>query len=184
MERAYRPRAASLWSAALAILIGFCSARADASFLSGDTLDSVANVMAWVVLAVVPIIGIVVFWLVHVLPEKIAHKRHHPQTPAITTLCLLSLVFGGMLWPIAWLWAFTKPVAHKAAYGTDKSEDYLDEAGEKARAGELVDTELAHLKHELDAMRSRGSLPPKLVKLHEDIAALQTAASDPERRGA
>ena len=27
----------------------------------------------------VPIVVIVVFWLVHVLPEKIAHKRHHPQ---------------------------------------------------------------------------------------------------------
>ena len=28
----------------------------------------------------------------------------------IRTLCLLSLVFGGLLWPIAWLWAYTKPV--------------------------------------------------------------------------
>ena len=39
------------------------------------------------------------FWMVHVLPEKIAHKRHHPQFEAIKTLCLLSLVFGGLLWP-------------------------------------------------------------------------------------
>jgi len=37
-------------------------------------------------------------------------------------LCLLSLVFGGMLWPLAWLWAYTKPVIHKLAYGTDKDE--------------------------------------------------------------
>ena len=55
-----------------------------------------------------------------VLPEKIAEKRHHPQAPAIKTLCLLSLFFGGLLWPLAWLWAYSKPVLYKMAYGVDK----------------------------------------------------------------
>ena len=54
-----------------------------------------------------------------ILPEKIAEKKQHPQTRAIQCLCLLSLCFGGLLWPIAWLWAYTKPVLHKMAYGTD-----------------------------------------------------------------
>ena len=76
-----------------------------------------------------PVALIVVFWMVHVLPEKIAHKRHHPQFEAIKTLCLLSLVFGGLLWPIAWLWAYTKPVGYKLAYGTDKHPDYFKEHG-------------------------------------------------------
>ena len=71
-----------------------------------------------------PIVGITLFWIVHVLPEKIAHKRHHPQRDAIHMLCLLSLVFGGLLWPLAFLWAYSKPVLHKLAYGTDKHEDY------------------------------------------------------------
>jgi hypothetical protein len=39
---------------------------------------------------------IVLFWMVH-LPERIAHQRNHPQFEAIRTLCLLSLLFGGML---------------------------------------------------------------------------------------
>ncbi len=52
---------------------------AHASFLSGDALDAMANVIAIIVLILVPVIGIVVFWLVHVLPETIAEKRHHPQ---------------------------------------------------------------------------------------------------------
>ena len=64
---------------------------------------------------------ITLFWMVHILPEKIAHKRHHPQFEAIRTLCLLSLVFGGLLWPLAWIWAYSKPVMHKLAYGTDKA---------------------------------------------------------------
>ena len=96
--------------------------RAHASMFHGETLDSIANGIAWVVLIIAPIIGISIFWLVHILPEKIAHKKMHPQTKAIQCLCLLSLCFGGLLWPIAWLWAYTKPVLHKMAYGTDVDE--------------------------------------------------------------
>ena len=92
---------------------------AHASMFHGETLDSIANGIAWVVLVIAPIIGIAAFWLVHILPEKIAEKKKHPQTHAIQCLCLLSLCFGGLLWPLAWLWAYTKPVLHKMAYGTD-----------------------------------------------------------------
>src|SRR5689334_11109832 len=129
--RSYSPYVLALTAAALGCEAG----PAQASFLKGETLDTAAEVLSWIILVIVPIIGIVVFWLVHVLPEKIAHKRHHPQTSAITTLCLLSLVFGGLLWPIAWLWAFTKPVADRVVYGTDKHEDYFDEMAGKHRDG-------------------------------------------------
>ena len=88
-----------------------------------------AKYIAIFALCFVPVALIVLFWMVHVLPEKIAHKRHHPQLDAIKTLCLLSLVFGGLLWPIAWLWAYTKPVGYKLAYGTDKHPDYFKEHG-------------------------------------------------------
>lgn len=97
---------------------------ADASFLHGETLDKAADVLAWIVLILVPVVGITVFWLVHILPEKIAEKKKHPQTKAIQCLCLLSLFFGGLLWPIAWLWAYTKPVLHKLAYGTDVDDSH------------------------------------------------------------
>jgi hypothetical protein len=108
---------------------GFAALPAHAFLLQGEALDAVASWLALIVLIVVPIVGITAFWLVHVLPEKIAHKRHHPQFEAIRTLCLLSLVFGGLLWPFAWLWAYTKPVGYKLAYGTDKSPDYYKEHG-------------------------------------------------------
>lgn len=85
-------------------------------------LDAVADVMAWVVLIVAPVVGIGVFLLVHILPEKIAEKKKHPQAKAIQTLCILSLFFGGLLWPLAWLWAYSKPVLYKMAYGTDTAE--------------------------------------------------------------
>lgn len=109
-------------------LAALLASPAHASLFSGDTLDAVADVVAWVALIVAPIVGITVFWLLHIMPEKIAEKRHHPQAKAIQTLCLLSLFFGGLLWPIAWLWAYTKPVFHKMAYGTDVEDHRAHDA--------------------------------------------------------
>jgi len=104
-------------------------APAHASLLSGDALDTAANVIAWIAILIVPVVLIGAFWWVHIMPEKIAEKRKHPQLQAIKIVCLLSLVFGGMLWPIAWVWAYTKPVFHKIAYGTD-TEDHHGHAGD------------------------------------------------------
>ncbi|NTX05277.1 DUF3302 domain-containing protein [Myxococcus sp. CA040A] len=93
---------------------------AHASLLSGDAMDTAAEVFSWIVIIIGPVILISGFWLLHILPEKIAEKRHHPQLDAIKTLCLLSLFFGGLLWPLAWLWAYSKPSLYKLAYGHDR----------------------------------------------------------------
>src|SRR6187397_1928491 len=126
MQR-HRPTIRSIAPALLALMLA-APTHAHASIFHGETLDAIANGIAWVVLIIAPIIGITVFWLVHILPEKIAHKKKHPQTKLIQCLCLMSLVFGGLLWPFAWFLAYSKPVLHKLAYGTD------------------VDESLAHLK--------------------------------------
>jgi len=89
----------------------------------GHLEDAIADVLVWVVLVMVPILAIWIFWKLHVLPEVIAEKRHHPQAEAIKALCLLSLAFGGMLWPFAWLWAHTKPIGYRLAYGRDVHDD-------------------------------------------------------------
>jgi hypothetical protein len=91
-----------------------------AMFLSAELVDTIAGYLAIFVLVFVPALLIYVFWMIHILPEKIAERRGHPQADAIKTLCLLSLVFGGLLWPIAWLWAYSKPVLHQMAYGYDR----------------------------------------------------------------
>jgi hypothetical protein len=162
---------------AVAGLLLLLPSLAHASFLSGEALDGAATVIAWIVLCVVPIGAIILFWLVHVMPEKIAEKRHHPQKEGITTLCLLSLVFGGMLWPLAWLWAYTKPVGYRMAYGTDKHDDYFVEMTAKAREGKLLREDLRHLREELDEMEAKGTLPPQLKSLREELLVLK-AASD------
>src|SRR5437773_11679857 len=65
--------------------------RAHASMFHGETLDSVANVIAWFALIIAPIVLVTVFLLVHILRETVAHKRRHPQLGAIKCLCRLSL---------------------------------------------------------------------------------------------
>jgi CBS domain containing-hemolysin-like protein len=165
------------WHLALAISAAVACTPARASFLPPELMDKVAMGIAWFVIVAVPIGGIVLFWLVHILPEKVAHKRHHPQRDAIQTLCLLSLVFGGLLWPLAWLWAYTKPVAYRGAYGTEKHEDYFREMGEKALSGKLSEGEVMQLREELDTMAAKGPLPVSLRLLRNSVAAPGPAAA-------
>ncbi len=166
-------------SAAIAAAAAALPAVAHASFLSGDTLDSVATFMAWFIVFVVPVVAVGIFLVIHVIPEKIAERNHHPQQHAIKTLCFLSLVFGGMLWPLAWLWAFTRPVMYRAAYGTEKHEHYFVEMAGRAERGELDELELEHLREELDAMASRGVLPAVLRGLPGKVAKARPRPAAP-----
>jgi CBS domain containing-hemolysin-like protein len=144
---------------------------------SSEFVDSAATFLAVFIIIAVPIGGIVLFWLVHILPEKIAENRHHPQKDAIKTLCLLSLVFGGMLWPLAWLWAYSKPVLHKMAYGRDKHDDYYAELPEGESAESLaLHEELAHLRTELDVLEKQGELAGAMKTIRERVARLERRA--------
>ncbi len=56
----------------------------------------------------------------------------------------MSLVFGGILWPLAWVLAYSKPVLHKLAYGTDVDESLAHEdhdAHDGVKAGEASEVE-------------------------------------------
>jgi hypothetical protein len=142
---------------------------AHASLVSPELEDKIAGFLALFVIFIVPVVLIVLFWMVHVLPEKIAHKRHHPQFEAIRTLCLLSLVFGGLLWPIAWLWAYTKPVGYKLAYGTDKHPDYFKEHGLPE-----PDDVAEDIRQRVDALEGRGVPAGELDAIRSDLAALES----------
>jgi hypothetical protein len=160
---------------ALGVVLALLSPASQASFLHGDTLDTVAKWLALFIIFFVPIGGIWLFWLIHILPEKVAEKRHHPQKDAIKTLCLLSLVFGGLLWPFAWLWAYTKPVTYKLAYGTEKHTDYFLEAGEKAMKQQMTLEEIRALREELDQLEKKGHLTTELQQVRDQLVASEVA---------
>lgn len=151
------PARPPVMSAALvAYWLAATTGQTNASFLHGETLDSLCDGIAWFALILAPVVGITVFLMVHILPEKIAHKKGHPQTGAIQCLCLLSLVFGGLLWPFAWLWAYTKPVLHKMAYGTDKDGGH-DHPEAEIPAADEIDQLRARIA-ELEARNPGGNV--------------------------
>jgi Protein of unknown function (DUF3302) len=164
------------WSCAL-LALALWPLGAQAALMSHEFEEKMADVLGVAVLFIVPVVGIAVFWVLHVMPEKIAHKKHHPQRDAIHTLCLLSLFFGGLLWPIAWLWAYTKPTSYKMAYGTDKHDDYFREQADKVKAGAVTDEKLAQLSAELDRMSDKGTLPTDLESVRYELARLSAARS-------
>ena len=108
-----------------------------------------------------------------ILPEKIAEKRHHPQKAAINTLCLLSLFFGGLLWPMAWLWAYTRPIGYRMAYGTDKHEDYTSRWARRPRTGSCSPQRSRTCAQNSTPWRPAAQLPPELRQLREDLGASQ-----------
>jgi hypothetical protein len=173
IDRASRPIAvgalAGLWLLA-------SPAAAHASLMSPELEDAVANYIAIFALVFVPIVLIVLFWMVHIMPEKIAHQRHHPQLEAIKTLCLLSLVFGGLLWPIAWLWAYTKPVGYKLAYGTDKHPDYYKEHGIPE-----PDSPTADIRHRVAMLEERGVPVSELDAIRTDLSAIESRLAAAQR---
>ena len=141
--------------------------------------ESVADVFVWIVILVVPLGAVYLFWQVHILPEIIAEKNHHPQKGAIQVLCLLSLVFGGLLWPIAWLWAYTKPVKYKLAYGTDKHDDFFlkpdGEHGAKPLELAVVDDELLLLREKLDGLTKKRELILAKQQNNNDVIGAENA---------
>ena len=176
---------ARLVRALLTCCLGLACARPSLA-ASGELADTVATVLAVIIIIVLPIAGVVLFWLVHVLPEKIAEKRHHPQKDAIHMLCLLSLVFGGLLWPLAWLWAYTKPVLHQLAYGRDRHDDYYDEsAGTEGndRPAPDVQDELARLRRDLEALEMRGASPEASRAIDTGIQQIEENHAPGSKKG-
>jgi CBS domain containing-hemolysin-like protein len=153
---------------------------AHASIFKGEALDKASDVLAVVILFFVPIMLITVFWLVHILPEKVAEQRQHPQKEVIKVICLLSLFFGGLLWPIAWIMAYSKPVIYKMAYGRDKHDDYYENlAATGTRDATLLSTEVTRLRAELDLLAKRGQLPVELREMHTRLTAVQGHVGTP-----
>ena len=180
MIRRHSTRAGSLairGAAGLSTVLAFLALPADAhaSLLSPALEDKLATVIALFVIFVVPVVLITLFWMVHVLPEKIAHKRHHPQFEGIRTLCLLSLVFGGLLWPLAWLWAYSRPVFYRMAYGTDTVPHAPEPAYDTPEpASTTLHDRLARLEARVPATELEA-LRANLAALEAKLAAREVA---------
>jgi ABC-type Mn2+/Zn2+ transport system permease subunit len=75
-----------------------------------DAFDAVA----FAVFALLVAIGVVLVVSLGQLPGKLAQRWHHPQAAAVNVAGWVGLATGGLLWPLALIWAFwTPPVANQ-----------------------------------------------------------------------
>jgi len=74
------------------------------------------------ILIVLALIGLWIFVALGSLPGKKAAERNHAQAEAINILGWLGLLFGGMGWMVALVWAHTKPVLAPVAQVPTASE--------------------------------------------------------------
>ena len=77
------------------------------------------DAFAFVVFAVLIFVGVIIVVNLGKLPGQLAHKWGHPQAGAINAMSWVGIATGGLLWPIAFIWAFTTPFGRKSASSID-----------------------------------------------------------------
>jgi hypothetical protein len=75
----------------------------------------ILDVFAFIVFAVLIIVGVIIVVSLGKLPGQLARKWGHPQASAINAMSWIGIATGGILWPIAFVWAFVKPVVGKSS---------------------------------------------------------------------
>jgi len=89
---------------------------------------SFLDVFALIVLAVLLITAIVLIGVLGALPGRIAHSRRHPQADAIAVGGWLGLLFGGVLWPVVMIWAYTHSAGRESGANSAGAKS-LEDAG-------------------------------------------------------
>jgi len=74
----------------------------------------VLDIFAFVVFAVLIAAVVVIVVSLGSLPGAIARKRGHPQAAAVNVASWLGIATLGILWPLAFIWAFWKPSSSAA----------------------------------------------------------------------
>ncbi len=85
-----------------------------------------------VVLVVLALVGLGVFVELGSLPGKKAAERNHPQAEAINILGWLGLLFGGVGWVAAMVWAQMKPVVAPLEPAPEAGEAVAPDTTEEA----------------------------------------------------
>jgi hypothetical protein len=82
--------------------------------LAMDSSFGVLDAFAFVVFAVLIFVAVIIVVSLGKLPGQLAQKWGHPQASAINAMSWIGIATGGLLWPIAFIWAFTNPFGTKS----------------------------------------------------------------------
>lgn len=100
------------------------------------------DIFVWIVMIVLVVAIVVIAIKLGALPGKIATKRKHPQAEAIHVCGWLGLLTLGVAWPIALVWAYTKPL-HVLSGGDAESNTRIAQLSERIEA---LEDQLRELK--------------------------------------
>ena len=95
-----------------------------------DSTFSASDAFAFVVMAALVITAVIVVVNLGRLPGQLARKWEHPQASAINAMSWIGIATGGLLWPIAFVWAFTNsPRGEPAAIESGDQSHNADRLG-------------------------------------------------------
>jgi hypothetical protein len=71
-----------------------------------DSSFGVLDAFAFLVFAILIFVAVAIIVSLGKLPGQLARKWGHPQASAINAASWIGIATGGLLWPIAFIWAF------------------------------------------------------------------------------
>ena len=74
-----------------------------------DSTFGILDAFAFVVFAVLIAVAVIIFVSLGKLPGQLARKWGHPQASAVNVAGWIGMATGGLLWPLALIWAFIMP---------------------------------------------------------------------------
>jgi hypothetical protein len=88
-----------------------------------DSTFGALDAFAFVVFAVLIAVAVIAIVSLGQLPGRLARKWGHPQASAVNAAGWIGLATGGLLWPLALIWAFITP-SMSAASRTKESVEH------------------------------------------------------------
>lgn len=85
-----------------------------------DSSFGLLDAFAFVVLAVLVFVGVIIVVSLGKLPGQLAQKWNHPQASAINAMSWVGIATGGLLWPVAFIWAFTTPLGSESRVNDER----------------------------------------------------------------
>ena len=95
-----------------------------------DSSFGILDAFAFLVFAVLIGVAVVIIVSLGQLPGQLARKWAHPQASAINVASWIGIATGGLLWPLALIWAFIAP----SRSGAWRDQGYQAHAASEAEA--------------------------------------------------
>jgi hypothetical protein len=89
-----------------------------------DSSFGLLDAFAFVVFAILIAVGVIIIVSLGQLPGQLARKWGHPQAAAINATAWIGIATGGLLWPVAFIWAFMSPIVRPVSGPRDDQQPH------------------------------------------------------------